>query len=212
MRRTMRTAIAFTGAMAVMVLIAGCVTTEGEYDGGSTGEEKLAGSLSELFEQALDDETNPFVIDVLDRAIETGKIAQEDYDEAHRLYRVCMSDAGYEESYEQLANGSYKIAPPALDGQEAVEEYMSVGSDCSDELAPVESLFILQQGNPDLLADPEQVVVQCLNEAGLVGADYTAEDFREDRDARFQQAPYDPMSAEAQECFSNAGFSISVGE
>ena len=114
-------------AAAAMLVLSGCTTTtEGTYDGGTdaAADQRLAGSLTELFEQALDEPRNaenPFVVGVLTRAIDTGAIAQEDYDEAHRLYRTCMTDAGYEESYSQLANGSCRITPPPLDGQEAVE-------------------------------------------------------------------------------------------
>ena len=209
--------VAAVAAAAVLVLTGCTTTTEGSYEGGTdaSGNEKIAGSLSELFQQALDDPENaenPFVVDVLNRATDTGAIAQEDYDEAHRLYRVCMNDAGYEESYTQLANGSYQITPPPLDGQEAVEKYMGVGSECSAELAPIEALFITQQGNPDLLSDQDQIAVQCLIEAGVVDASYTSQTLRDDLDNAFENASYDPMSAEAQTCFSNAGYTISVGE
>ena len=208
---------AMVAAAGVLVLTGCTTTTEGTYEGGTdtAGTEKIAGSLTELFQQALEDPDNaenPFVVDVLTRAIDTGAIAQADYDEAHRLYRVCMKDAGYEESYTQLANGSYKIAPPQLDGEGAVEKYMDVGSECSAELAPIESLFMTQQGNPDLLSDQDQIAVQCLIEAGVVDASYTSEKLRADLDSAFEGASYDPMSSEAQTCFSNAGYSISVGE
>lgn len=202
---------------AAMLVLTGCSsTTEGTYDDGSnsSGNEKIAGSLSELFRQALDNPRNAenaFVVEVLNRAIDTGSIAQEDYDEAHRLYRVCMNDAGYDESYTQLANGSYQITPPSLEGQDAVEKYMDVGTECAAELAPIEALFITQQGNPDLLSDPSQVAVQCLIEAGIVDASYTPQKLREDLDTAFQSASYDPMSSGAQTCFSNAGFSVSIG-
>lgn len=205
-------------ATAAVLVLSGCTTTtEGTYEGGTNtaSNEKIAGSLTELFQQALDDPenaANPFVVDVLTRAVDTGAISQADYDEAHRLYRVCMNDAGYEESYTQLANGSYQITPPQLSGQDAVEKYMAVGTECSAELAPIEALFITQQGNPDLLSDQDQIAVQCLIEAGVVDATYTSQKLRDDLDSAFKNASYDPMSAEAQTCFSNAGYSISVGE
>lgn len=204
-------------AVGILVLSGCTTTTEGTYEGGTdtAGSEKLAGSLTELFQRALDvpeNAENPFVAEVLTRAIDSGTIAQEDYDEAHRLYRTCMNDAGYEENYSQLANGSYQITPPPLDGQEAVEKYMEVGTECSAEFAPIEALFITQQGNPDLLSDRAQVAVQCLIEAGVVDASYTSQTFRDDLDDAFASAAYDPMSPQAQTCFSNAGYSISVGE
>ncbi|MBN9177848.1 MAG: hypothetical protein J0I43_10825 [Microbacterium sp.] len=209
-----RIAIGIAAFATAALLLTGCTTTtQGTYEGSSNQTTaKLAGSLTELFQQALDGEKNPFVIEVLNRAIATGKISQADYDEAHRLYRVCMSDAGYEETYTQLANGSYQITPPRLDGDSAVEKYMDVGTECSAELAPIEALFITQQGNPDLIVDQEQLAVQCLNKAGLVDASYTASNFRSDLDNAFKDATFDPMSSEAQTCFSNAGYTITVGK
>ena len=54
--------------------------------------------------------------------------------------------------------------------------------------------------------------MQCLIEAGVVDASYTSQTLRDDLDNAFENASYDPMSAEAQTCFSNAGYTISVGE
>lgn len=202
--------------LAMMLLatfaLTGCVTESGEVpDSGRTGQsEVLAGSLTELFEQKMETTDNAFVLKVLERAIDTGSIAQQDYDEAHRLYAKCMTDAGYEETYRQDTNGVWRITPPPLSGEEEVERYMSIGADCSDELAPIESLFTVQQGNPDLLADPAAAVVACLREAQLVSADYPAEDFAADLESGFDNASYDVNSAEAQSCFSGNGYAVNV--
>lgn len=202
--------------LAMMLLatfaLAGCVTESGEVpDSGGTGQsEVLAGSLTELFEQKMETTDNAFVLEVLERSIETGSIAQQDYDEAHRLYAECMTDAGYEETYRQDTNGVWRITPPPLSGGEEVERYMSIGADCSDELAPIESLFTVQQGNPDLLADPAAAVAACLREAQLVSADYTAEDFAADLESGFDNASYDVNSSEAQSCFSGNGYAVNV--
>jgi hypothetical protein len=201
--------IAIIGAVAVAAVgLTGCVTTAGEAPPAQS--ERLAGSLAELFQQERGAVDNDFVIEVLDRAIESGTIAQSDYDEAHKLYAECMKAAGYEESYRQDANGLWRITPPPLSGQDEVEKYMTIGSDCSDELAPIEALFAVQQGNPDLLADPRQAAVQCLREAQLVGADYTVEDFDSEFETRFESAPYDPNAPDAQACLSGAGFAVTV--
>lgn len=195
-------------AFCLTLVLAGCVTTTSQTDEGGT--EKLAGSLTEMFEQKLQGQDNEFVVGALERAIETGRISQADYDEAHRLYAACMSDAGYEESYYQESSGIWRITPPPLSGQENVEAYMAVGSDCSEELAPIESLYAVQQTNPDLLADPRQAVVECLRRSQLVGADYTAEDFEAEFESRFANAPYDPNDPEAQACFTGSGYAVSV--
>lgn len=196
-------------AVAGALVLSGCQQMTGSAP-ENTGEERLAGSLVEMFEQKLAVQTNSFVIDVLERAIGSGAIAQADYEEAHRLYRQCMEDAGYREAFEQQANGVVQITPPKLDGEDAVKKYMRIGSECSDELAPIESLFVVQQGNPELLAEPEEVVARCLMKAGLVGPDYAADDFRADLDQAFASAAFDPSSDAAQTCFSGAGYAIKL--
>ncbi|MGG7465729.1 hypothetical protein [Plantibacter sp. YIM 135347] len=202
---------ALAGALAVIGALAltGCQQTSGSADLNTSGE-RLAGSLVEMFEQKLETQTNTFVIAVLERAIGSGAIEQADYDEAHRLYRQCMEDAGYQETFEQQANGVVQITPPKLSGEDAVKKYMRIGSECSDELAPIESLFVVQQGNPDLLAEPEEVVARCLVKAGLVDTGYAADDFRVDLDQAFAGASFDPSSDAAQTCFSGAGYAIKL--
>ncbi|WP_162903778.1 hypothetical protein [Leucobacter sp. wl10] len=194
------------------VLLTGCITESSKApETASTGaSEVLAGSLVELFEQEKADTDNMFVLEVLDRAIASGSIAQQDYDEAHRLYVECMSDAGYKEKYRQDTNGVWRITPPSLNGDEEVERYMQIGADCSDELAPIEALFTVQQGNPDLLADPAAGAVACLKRAKLVGGDYTVGDFTAEFESGFKNSPFDPNSPEAQSCFSGNGYAVTV--
>ncbi|PDQ34247.1 MAG: hypothetical protein B5766_12460 [Candidatus Lumbricidophila eiseniae] len=208
-----RTALKVAAALLSVALLVGCTQTKpSKYESGAGNNEKLAGSLTELFQQELSDEEsakNPFVADVLKRAINTGRITQVDYEEAYRLFRVCLKDAGYVESYEKLPNGLYKATPPNLKADDS-EKYMEASKNCSDELAPIESLYTVQQGNPNLLTNQDQAVVQCLNKAGLVDASYTVAHFKSDFKAGFTKAPYDATSPGAQACFAGGGYSITL--
>jgi hypothetical protein len=207
-----KTTVGITLILLAAVALTGCITetrqAPAQPDPGTS--EVLAGRLVDLFEQKKATTDSAFVLEVLDRAIASGSIDRKDYDEAHRLYAECMGDAGYDEQYRQDTNGVWRITPPPLKGTKEVERYMSIGADCSDELAPIESLFTLQQGNPGLLADPAAGAVACLRSAQLVGADYTVDDFTAEFGSRFDNAPFDPSTAEVQSCLSGNGYAVSV--
>lgn len=177
----------------------------------STGEEVLAGSMTELFAQYLDDESlSDFERDVLERAAETGTIPQADYDEAFTRYQQCVSDLGYTETWTQLPSGVYQVTPPVLDSQEATDRYAEQTTECATgTIMVVEALFNQQQVNPDLLSDSRAVAVDCLLEGGFVDGSYTVEDF--DRDLEIPpEASFDVSDPVANACLSSAGYSIAV--
>lgn len=192
-------------------MLSACTSSSGSVGDAPTGE-RLAGSFDELLQQYLEEETNPFVVKVLSEAIKIGHIAQAQYDEAHRMYAECMVNAGYEEEYTRLASGVIQITPPELKDGDAVDVYLETGTECSDELAPIEALYRAQQGNPDLLADNDEVVVSCLKRSKLVDSSYTTSDFLADLEGLFKNAPFDSNDAAAQECFSAGGYSIKIEE
>ena len=173
--------------------------------------EKVAGSLTELFEQQLEHESDPFVIDVLERAIESGSITQSDYDAAHAMYDRCMSDLGHELNYERRKNGTLAETGPFPDSQDELDAFSDDAEGCAGQLAPIESLFTIQNGNPELLADPETQVVRCLADRGLTPDSYDEDAFRSDLDELAESPfPFDVNSPEAQECFENAGLGVQV--
>lgn len=198
------------GVLAVGAL-AGCTSqTYGDEAAPPSGE-RLAGSFDELLEQYLEQEENPFVIEVLTEAIETGGITQAQYDEAHRMYTECMVNAGYEEEYTRLASGIIQITPPNMNAEEA-QRYMDISGDCADELAPIEALYRAQQGNPDLLVNGDEIVVACFKRSQIVDTSYSTDDLAKDLDSRFENAPYDPTEATVQECFSAGGYAVAIGD
>lgn len=214
----MRTTTALTRivtGMAAIVLagatLAACTyTVDGDGQAPPEGE-RLAASFDELLEQYLAHEENPFVIEVLTSAIQTGGITQAQYDEAHRMYTDCMVNAGYEEEYKRLASGIIQITPPDMSAEQA-QKYMEISADCADELAPVEALYRAQQGNPDLLTNGDEIVVACFKRNEIVDAAYSTTDLAADLESRFADAEYDPNDASVQECFSAGGYSVAFDE
>lgn len=211
-------------AGAVMALMAGCLLTgcsSSENDEPQpSGGEKIAASLGALFDQYLArDDLSDFEREVLERATANGKIAAEDYENAHAQEAACMKDAGYDIDYEKLANGLYKSTPhlPQLTDNAAnnkqVDEYFTMSETCSDGVSIViESLFTLQQGNSDLLVDQDETAVQCLRKAGLVPGDYTAETFAAELPNSFADSPFDPNGDAAQACFAGAGIAFASAQ
>lgn len=199
-------------ALTAMTL-SGCGSDAGTTDdqSTSTGDEVLAGSMTELFAQYLDDETlSDFEREVLERAAETGAISQADYDEAFTQYQQCVSDLGYTETWTQLPSGVYQVTPPLFDSQEATDRYAEQATECATgTVMVVEALFNQQQVNPDLLSDSRAVAVDCLLEGGFVDGTYTVEDL--DRDLETPpEASFDVSDPIANACLSSAGYSIAV--
>ncbi|WP_156382619.1 hypothetical protein [Sanguibacter sp. Leaf3] len=177
----------------------------------STGDEVLAGSMTELFAQYLDSDTvSEFERDVLERAAETGTIPQADYDEAFTRYQQCVSDLGYTETWTKLPSGVNQVTPPLLDSQEAADRYAEQATGCATgTIMLIEALFNQQQVNPDLLSDSRAVAVSCLLEGGIVDASYTVDDL--DRDLEIPpEASFDVSDPAANACLSSAGYSIAV--
>jgi hypothetical protein len=174
--------------------------------------ERLAGSLTELFEQELQNSNlTDFEREVLQRASETGKISEPDYDEAFNRYEQCVSDLGYTDTWEKMPNGIYQITPPLLESQAASEIYFDQANECATGTTMViEALYTLQQANPNLLADSRLVAIQCLVSSGFVDPSYTVDDFDRDFNSQFQTAPYDVMDPEANLCLFGAGYAIGI--
>ncbi|GIJ48443.1 hypothetical protein Val02_53290 [Virgisporangium aliadipatigenens] len=170
--------------------------------------------LADQFKRARGQAKSDFERDVWDRAIKTGKIDPADYEETHSRYRRCAEDAGYRETYTRTPAGLYRVDPPVgLDEDKtAFDTYMKATEDCADSsgLMRVEALYNTQISNPDLLADPKALVVQCLKKAGLVQADYTPEKFDAFMKSNFTTGDFDPMHEEAQKCFAGSGMAINA--
>ncbi len=197
--------------MCGVVALTGCSsTTPAEKPADSPVQERLAGSMTELFEQQLQNPNlSEFEREVFERAVKTGSISQADYDEAFNRYEQCVSDLGYKDTWEKLPNGLYRITPPPLANQAAVDKYREQTEECADGTTMrIEGIFTQQQSNPNLNADPRAVAIQCLLKGGHTDASYTADDFERDSETGFQDAPFDVSDSDVQTCLYSAGYAI----
>lgn len=176
------------------------------------GTERLATSLVALFEQTLEQEgLSDADREILRRAVDTGTIAPEDYDAAFARYASCMDQAGFPQTWERTRAGLNRITGPALPDEAAYDRYVDVSEECGGQhLAVVESLYSVQQGNPDLLADPAAVALQCLRGIGAVDEGYTVEDFARDFDGDLDLLPFDVRDGDVDDCLYGAGFAVAV--
>ncbi|MDR0489317.1 MAG: hypothetical protein LBG99_08010 [Propionibacteriaceae bacterium] len=199
--------------VGVVVLVSGLMTG---CTGANPSEDPsvLAPNLRAFFQQFLNQPgISDFEREVFTRAIETGGITQEDYDEAFRRYISCMEDKGYYETYERRPDGLMSVFPPSeIDNQEAMDAYAPQMTDCADgTVIRIESAYNDQLNNPGLLSDPYEIVVQCLAQSGLVDLSYTPEQFEQDWNSSLKDnAPFDPKDPQAQQCLSGAGISYAT--
>jgi hypothetical protein len=208
-RRTLGLILALFSTALVATAVTGCGTEASPRASG----EKMP-PLVDQFKSARERATSDWEREVWDRSIKSGKVDPADYEEAFSRYRRCAEDTGYRETYTKQSNGLYKIMPPAeLAGdQKTFDIYAAATEKCADSsgLMRIEALYGEQINNPDLLANPKLLVVQCLKKAGLVPADYTPEKLDAFIKNRFAGPDFDPMNEEAQKCFAAGGMAVNV--
>jgi hypothetical protein len=209
------TARALGGALSLTLALSAC--------SGGTGESEspLSPALLTEFEALRERAATDFEQEVLDRAIDEGGITQEDYEEAFNRYTECAEAAGLRETYTKLPNGLYQLTEWEVDAdpqdQEAYEAatnaHMETGADCAEgTILLIESAYSLQLGNPEGIEDPRQAAIRCLEDEGIVEPDsYTPEEFDEDMENVFSDAPFDPSDEAANLCLYMAGYAIAVG-
>jgi len=178
--------------------------------------ERLAPSLRELAEQwSHDDTLSDWDRAVLEKASRTGTVSQADYDEGADNFEACLKEHGLNWIRTRLLNGVVGFQPPqgsvADDGSidlAAVQETCYVST-----WASTQELFRLQQANPDLLTNFSLAAVNCLKKAGVVGDDFTTEEFDKvmgPTDAPIAQWPFDLKDPRTQTCLYSLGYVVSV--
>lgn len=203
--------------LCVLPLIAACSGG----DQSASERRHIANNFSELIDRALGDPTlQEFDREVLNRAKATGRIEQADYDEAYSRFGRCMATSGKPVTLTKLSNGLYRIENTPLSEEESVQSAMSIVTACeAGTTNEIGELYGIQQGNPELLANPYEIAHNCLASKGLVDSNFSHEDLRkimgslgppgvplEDR------LPFDPYSAEAQACFVGANMALGRAE
>lgn len=192
--------------------------------GGNQGESErrhIASNFTELVVAALEDPTlQEFDRDVLKRAQISGRIEQADYDEAFSRFAQCMKTSGKPVTLTRLSNGLYRVANTPLSDGESIESAIAIVTKCQQGTTnQIAELFGIQQGNPDLLANPYEIAHKCLNSKGLVDSSFSAEDLRKaigseghGGESLHEKLPFDPEDDEAQACFVGANMTIAKAE
>ncbi|MDR0849071.1 MAG: hypothetical protein LBN10_08570 [Propionibacteriaceae bacterium] len=200
----MRKIAQFAVALVVPLLgLTGCVASEPE---APVTDARIAGSLQELFQMALDT-LNPSEVErvALENAIVSGRIDPADYEAAHVRYVQCMVQQGYQPSFRKTGEGVYIMLPFFLVEDQDALDTADIG--CSRDNMAITSLYHIQQSNPDLLSDQRLVAIQCLKKGGYVDVGYTVDNFDRDRgeggDTTF---PFDVYADGPNDCLYGAGY------
>lgn len=184
---------------------------------GPTNTQGLPDNMPEMLQMATDTlEPSPLERTALESAAETGRIADQDYEAAHIRYVDCMTKEGFEPSFRKSSDGFYVELP-----YESVNDSSALDAatrQCSADTRVVESLYRIQQANPELqdtntmlqdvepklVTDSRTLAVQCLQRNGTVGAEYSAEEFEQDwiKD----QFPFDADEVTNNDCLYGAGY------
>ena len=181
---TKTTFASFCIVLLVLPPLSGCSNIVSAPNGNTFAEEKAtAEKTSPLIDSWKEDLTHndlsDFERDVLKRAIKTGKITQDDYEQAHSLYIQCMTAKGFDDAkYIKQPDGLYKLVESPRSTDKNSDTWWNTSIQCSTGTdSIIEAEYRDQQDNPERYKDQGIVAVQCLRDAGKVDDSYTAAQF-----------------------------------
>lgn len=171
----------------------------------SDSDTKLAATFAALIEEQLaNSELSDFETEVLTRARERGTISQADYETAHERYKECMAQSGVTADERRFPNGVIHSTPGSPNAEFTVERLADIDFGCAvGTLAVIDELYVVQQGNPDLIRDLEAAGAACLVREGLAPAGFGREDFAAafgPGKTDFSGLPFDVRDERAQMC------------
>jgi hypothetical protein len=184
------------------VALVGCAAP----DEDGVSDARVAESFEAMYKQWL---TEPDLTEmdrlVLDEAQRTGRVTQAQYQDAIDRLVSCMADAGYALQLTTYPSGVIEVQPPVAvpDG----DALMSSKHFCEKTTSIYAIMgYEMQQGNPQLYADPTVVAFNCLQEAELLISTATVDDvkrfmYSSERD----DLPFDPEEFGVKACFYGAG-------
>lgn len=164
-------------AVGMMFSVAACGGLGQSFEKEKGSAEKITPLIDIWKEELSGNGLSEFERDVLERAVKTGRIEQNDYEQAHAKYLQCMTAAGYDQlKYTKMPDGLYKLSDDSVTDS----NYFDKSVQCSEGTTRViEADFRDQQDNPDRYKDPGIIAVQCLRDAGKVDKNYTAAEFNQ---------------------------------
>lgn len=167
-----------------LITISSCSANGAASTSSTTFEEEKA--HAERYPSLVDDwkedlnrhDLSNFEREVLERAVKTGKITQDDYERAHSLYIQCMAEKGFKGAkYVKQPDGLYKLVSSSSNADDS-DTWWNASIQCSEGTdSLIEAEYRDQQDNPERYKDPSMIAVQCLRDAGKVDDSYTAAQF-----------------------------------
>lgn len=183
------------GAVCVAVVLALGASGCSDAGGGSASPTPSisAGPWATDFASAFDDSESGYERGVL----ADGRITTQELEDAHAKIDTCLRDSELTISY--FADGGFEVGStvgksPSND----IGRTNEILEACEAEFdQSITFLFQETRRNPGKL-DEAKITVPCLRKAGLVGPDYTEEQWRKDQDA--DAYPFDSMGEQAKQC------------
>lgn len=180
--------------------------------------EKLASSYVSLIEEQLRNENlSGFERELLARAKERGSISQIDYETAHARYKECMAQSGAVADEHRFANGLIHSNAGAPAANLTVEQLAEIDFSCaSGTLVVVDELYLVQQGNPDLLRDRNEAGAACLVREGIAPTSFSRDDFATAFDGPgfrdYDSLPFEIKDERVHMCLYVAGIVLGFAE
>ena len=193
----------------MLPMLAGCADPGAQRAEHSANGTRLAGSMRELFERALEmPDLASEAVPIIERAIDSGSISPGDYEQVFTDYIGCLSREGIKGlPFKKGVDGIYRLQT-VDSARVSRDRFVEVNVTCAQTYNLIETLYNIQTNNPDLLGDSGEVGVACLRRGGLVDAEYDAAKFTSD--LRGLHFPFDINDPEAQRCLCAAG--VAVGD
>ena len=149
--------------------------------------ERFATNLDEYIDQILRQDSGQAASEWQKTVLQNAKggkgISASDYEKAWSNYTSCMTGKGYKPfNLDRYPNGIYHM-PARMTGTPAQEQ--KYRSDYYDRyyanVDALDSVYSMQVGNPSLIKDQDEAIVDCLKRDNLVDKSYTASDLRRER-------------------------------
>ncbi|WP_033516723.1 hypothetical protein [Bifidobacterium cuniculi] len=128
-------------------------------------------------------------VDMLRRALEhDGVVSAADYEQAWSNYRQCVVDKGYNAPPAvRYGNGLYSPVFTTDTNGLTQEQDLKVSEDTStcfmEYTISVDEMYRYATANPDMLTDPDEATVDCLQRSKAAPTSYTVAQYRKEKAA-----------------------------
>lgn len=172
-----------------------------ESAGSDASKTKIANSIPDYIDFLLDLDAKPDTKypmsdaqkTILKRSRKSGSVSKPDYELAWSNYKQCVTGYGYTTPVlRQFSNGLYMIAMRDTTGMsdQQRKKFNEDENKCyNTEVIAVTGVYQMQIGNPGMLSDGDQAMVDCLHKAGIVPKNYDKEAYKKDLDAHAKTSP-----------------------